>query len=60
MHIGKLFIDFWYGMKLINFVPGSFILTGLTEAVAIPYLGIRLEDLNLDEKAEILFLDQGY
>lgn len=47
-------------MKLINFVPGSFILAGLTEAVAIPYLGIRLEDLNLDEKAEILFLDQGY
>nr|POF00694.1 hypothetical protein CFP56_46177 [Quercus suber] len=31
----------------------------LTEAVAIPYLGICLEDLNLDEKVEILFLDQG-
>ncbi|KAK7813991.1 hypothetical protein CFP56_004037 [Quercus suber] len=29
------------------------------KAVAIPYLGICLEDLNLDEKVEILFLDQG-
>lgn len=50
----------WQTVSLTSLACGlSFILTGLTEAVAIPYLGIRLEDLNLDEKAEILFLDQG-
>lgn len=35
-------------------------LTGLVEATALPYLGIRPDELSLDEKAEILFLDQGY
>ncbi|KAF3945431.1 hypothetical protein CMV_028204 [Castanea mollissima] len=50
----------WQTVSLTSLACGlSFILAGLTEAVAIPYLGIRLEDLNLDEKAEILFLDQG-
>lgn len=34
-------------------------MTGLVESAAIPYLGIRIEELSLDEKAEILFLDQG-
>lgn len=35
-------------------------MTGLVEAAAIPYLGLRIDELSLDEKAEILFLDQGY
>lgn len=35
-------------------------LTGLVEATALPYLGIRPDALSLDEKAELLFLDQGY
>lgn len=43
-----------------DFVPGSFVLTGLVEAAALPYLGISIQQLSLDEKAEILFLDQGY
>lgn len=46
-------------MKL-NFSPGSFVLTGLAEAAAIPLLGIKIEELSLDEKAELLFLDQRY
>lgn len=29
------------------------------ETAAIPYLGLRLEELSLDEKAEILFVDQS-
>ncbi|GMJ04704.1 hypothetical protein HRI_004139600 [Hibiscus trionum] len=37
---------------------GSFLLTGLLETAAIPYLGINTEELSLDEKAEILFVDQ--
>ncbi|KOM31418.1 hypothetical protein LR48_Vigan01g097300 [Vigna angularis] len=45
--------------------PGSFgwkgfVLTGLTEAVALPYLGIKPDVLSLEDKAEILLLDQGY
>lgn len=35
-------------------------LTGLAEATALPYLGIRPDMLSLDEKAELLFIDQGY
>ncbi|WVZ25929.1 hypothetical protein V8G54_004473 [Vigna mungo] len=38
---------------------GSFVLTGLTEAVALPYLGIKPDVLSLEDKAEILLLDQG-
>lgn len=34
-------------------------LTGLTEAIALPYLGIKPDVLSLDDKAEILLLDQG-
>ncbi|KAJ8760921.1 hypothetical protein K2173_021959 [Erythroxylum novogranatense] len=41
------------------FSPGSFVLTGLVEAAALPYLGINIEELSLDEKAGILFLDQS-
>ncbi|GMY26007.1 putative membrane peptidase YdiL [Fagus crenata] len=51
----------WQTVSLTSLACGlSFVLTGLTEAVAIPYLGIRIEELSLDEKAEILFLDQGF
>jgi len=44
----------------INLFPGSFVLTGLTEAIALPYLGIKPDVVSLDVKAEILLLDQGY
>ena len=55
-HIGfPLFI--WE--KLISF-SDSFVLTGLIEAAAVEYSGIQIEELSLDEKAEVLFLDQGY
>lgn len=33
-------------------------LTGLIVTQALPYLGFNFGDLTLDEKAEILFLDQ--
>lgn len=42
-----------------NDVPGSFILAGLIEAAALPYFGIQIGELSLDQKAEILFVDQG-
>lgn len=45
--------------KLISF-SDSFVLTGLIEAAAFEYSGLQIEELSLDEKAEILFLDQGY
>ncbi|XP_010257309.1 PREDICTED: uncharacterized protein LOC104597460 [Nelumbo nucifera] len=37
----------------------SFILTGLVEAALTPYLGFRIGEMNLDEKAEVLFVDQA-
>lgn len=43
--------------KLISF-PDSFVLTGLIEAAALQYSGLKIEELSLDEKAEILFVDQ--
>lgn len=50
----------WQTVSLTSLACGlSFVLTGLTEMVAIPYLGIDVQKLSLDEKAEILFLDQG-
>ncbi|KAK4786309.1 hypothetical protein SAY86_002998 [Trapa natans] len=50
----------WQTVSLASLACGlSFVLTGLIETAAIPYLGIRLEELSLDEKAEILFVDQG-
>jgi hypothetical protein len=36
------------------------VLTGLVVATALPYLGIRPGMLSLDEKAELLFINQGY
>ncbi|CAH8389038.1 unnamed protein product [Eruca vesicaria subsp. sativa] len=50
----------WQTVSLTSFACVlSFVLTGLTEMAALPYLGIDVEKLSLDEKAEILFLDQG-
>ncbi|XP_024008554.1 uncharacterized protein LOC18993441 isoform X2 [Eutrema salsugineum] len=50
----------WQTVSLTSLACGlSFVLTGLTEMLAIPFLGIDVEKLSLDEKAEILFLDQG-
>ena len=46
--------------RMLTFSPGSFVLTGLAESAAIPILGIKIEELNLDEKAELLLLDQKY
>ncbi|KAH9773882.1 CAAX amino terminal protease family protein [Citrus sinensis] len=50
----------WQTASLTSLACGfSFVLTGLVEAAALPYLGLKIEELSLDEKAEILFLDQG-
>ncbi|KAI4314163.1 hypothetical protein L6164_027098 [Bauhinia variegata] len=50
----------WQTASLLSLACGlSFVLSGLLEATAIPYLGIRFEDLSLDEKAEIFFVDQS-
>ncbi|EOA38916.1 hypothetical protein CARUB_v10011314mg, partial [Capsella rubella] len=50
----------WQTVSLTSFACAlSFVLTGLTEMAAIPFLGIDPEKLSLDDKAEILFLDQG-
>lgn len=38
----------------------SFVLTGLIASAALPYLGVQITELSLDDKAEILFLDQAY
>ncbi|TKY58853.1 membrane protein [Spatholobus suberectus] len=50
----------WQTVSLTSLACGlGFVLTGLTEAIALPYLGIKPDVLSLDDKAEILFLDQG-
>ncbi|KAG8654104.1 hypothetical protein MANES_05G100900v8 [Manihot esculenta] len=50
----------WQTASLTSLACGlSFVLTGLAEAAAIPLLGIKIEELSLDEKAELLFLDQS-
>ncbi|KNA20159.1 hypothetical protein SOVF_054780 isoform A [Spinacia oleracea] len=50
----------WQTISLTSLACGlSFVLTGLIENQALPYLGINVVDLSLDEKAELLFLDQG-
>ncbi|XP_061358590.1 uncharacterized protein LOC133302787 [Gastrolobium bilobum] len=50
----------WQTVSLTSLACGlGFVLTGLVEATALPYLGIRPDVLSLDEKAEILFVDQG-
>lgn len=43
-----------------NYFSGSFVLTGLIESAAFPYLGLQIGELTLDDKAEILFVDQAY
>ncbi|CAI9096609.1 OLC1v1032798C4 [Oldenlandia corymbosa var. corymbosa] len=50
----------WQSATLTSLACGlSFVLTGLIEAAAIPYLKIHIEELSLDEKAELLFVDQA-
>ncbi|KAL2510123.1 CAAX amino terminal protease family protein [Forsythia ovata] len=50
----------WQTISLTSLACGlSFVLTGLIEAAAIPYTGLKIEELSLDEKAEILFVDQS-
>ncbi|KAG2409521.1 uncharacterized protein HKW66_Vig0001860 [Vigna angularis] len=50
----------WQTVSLTSLACGlGFVLTGLTEAVALPYLGIKPDVLSLEDKAEILLLDQG-
>ncbi|XP_073145204.1 uncharacterized protein [Henckelia pumila] len=49
----------WQTISLTSLACGlSFVLTGLIEAATIPFSGIKIEELSLDEKAEILFVDQ--
>ncbi|KAK7386978.1 hypothetical protein VNO78_27398 [Psophocarpus tetragonolobus] len=50
----------WQTVSLTSLACGlGFVLAGLTEAIALPYLGIKPDVLSLDDKAEILLLDQG-
>ncbi|XP_020236385.1 uncharacterized protein LOC109815963 [Cajanus cajan] len=50
----------WQTVSLTSLACGlGFVLTGLTEAIALPYLGIEPDKLSLDDKAEILLFDQG-
>ncbi|KAK9276435.1 hypothetical protein L1049_005968 [Liquidambar formosana] len=49
----------WQTVSLTSLACGlSFVLTGLVEAAAVPYLGLQIGELSLDERAEILFVDQ--
>ncbi|XP_065861385.1 uncharacterized protein [Euphorbia lathyris] len=51
----------WPTASLTSLACGiSFVLTGLAESAAIPLLGIKIEELSLDEKAELLLLDQSF
>uniref|UniRef100_M1D3B7 CAAX amino terminal protease n=1 Tax=Solanum tuberosum TaxID=4113 RepID=M1D3B7_SOLTU len=51
----------WQTVSLSSLACGlSFVLTGLIETASIPYVGLDVEALSLDEKAEILFADQAY
>ncbi|XP_050203865.1 uncharacterized protein LOC126653911 [Mercurialis annua] len=50
----------WQTASLTSLACGlSFALTGLVETAAVPLLGIKIEELSLDEKAELLLLDQS-
>ncbi|KAI3467355.1 hypothetical protein Pfo_024018 [Paulownia fortunei] len=50
----------WQTISLTSLACGlSFVLTGLIEAAALQYSGLKIEEFSLDEKAEILFVDQG-
>jgi len=42
-----------------NCSPVSFVVTGLIETQALPFFGIQTAELTLDEKAELLLVDQG-
>ncbi|KAL3511128.1 hypothetical protein ACH5RR_030529 [Cinchona calisaya] len=50
----------WQTVSLTSLACGlSFVLTGVIETAAIPYLGLQIGELSLDEKAELLFVDQA-
>ncbi|XP_016453561.1 uncharacterized protein LOC107777905 isoform X2 [Nicotiana tabacum] len=50
----------WQTVSLSSLACGlSFVLTGLIETASIPYVGLDVDELSLDEKAEILFADQA-
>ncbi|KAI5339165.1 hypothetical protein L3X38_018437 [Prunus dulcis] len=49
----------WQTVSLTSLACGLFVLTGLVETASIPCLGLRVQDLRIDEKAAMLFLDQG-
>ncbi|GAB2280278.1 hypothetical protein Dimus_014920 [Dionaea muscipula] len=50
----------WQTVVLTSLACGiSFVLTGLVETAVVPYLGLEISDLSLDEKAELLFVDQA-
>ncbi|KAL9253090.1 hypothetical protein AKJ16_DCAP00165 [Drosera capensis] len=54
--LGVLLINVYhYADKFLFFSD----LVGLVETAAVPYLGLQISDLSLDEKAELLFVDQG-
>ncbi|KAJ0677636.1 putative CPBP intramembrane metalloprotease [Helianthus annuus] len=51
----------WYTVSLTSLACGlSFVLTGLIASAALPYLGVQIGELSLDEKAQILFFDQAF
>ncbi|KZV29921.1 CAAX amino terminal protease family protein [Dorcoceras hygrometricum] len=58
-----LFKDYMQSVGILSwqtkYSSDSFVLTGLIEAATIPFSGIKIEELSLDEKAEILFADQA-
>lgn len=50
----------WQTVSLTSMACGlSFVFTGLALTAAVPYLGIQIGELSLDEKAKILFVDQA-
>ncbi|KAL8161516.1 hypothetical protein V2J09_013005 [Rumex salicifolius] len=50
----------WQTVSLTSLACGiSFVLTGLVENAAIPYFGIQIGELTMDNKAELLFVGQG-
>ncbi|KAG9146935.1 hypothetical protein Leryth_021574 [Lithospermum erythrorhizon] len=50
----------WQTISLSSLACGfSFALTGFIEAAAMQYVGLKIEELTLDEKAELLFVDQA-
>ncbi|KAJ4973862.1 hypothetical protein NE237_007036 [Protea cynaroides] len=50
----------WQTVSLSMFACAiSFVLTGLVQAAVTSYLGLQIGELSLDEKAELLFVDQA-